>query len=411
MAMAQSSEALTFPATQKTGLGMPGGSIRLLRIAGIDIGIHVSWFVIFALVTWSLAEFLFPVAVPGLRQSTYWIVGAISALLLFVSVLIHELAHSLVARARGLEPRSITLFIFGGVSSLGGEAKKPSTEFLVAVVGPLSSFAIAFIVYAIGYVLQPGDLVAAVFSYLIFINVVLGFFNLIPGFPLDGGRVFRSIVWNVTGNFRRATEIAVAVSKFFAYGFMLIGLFRLLNGDLIGGIWTAAIGWFLDNAASMSLAQVVFEQRIGKTRVADVFTRDTTAASAELTVDRLIEDFMLARNRRAVPVVQDGRVLGVVTLGDVRGVPPERRPFTRVGDLVRDQQTVAVRPEDNLRAAVEALNSGEFEVLPVVENGQLVGVLSRADVMRQIELREALDVGDRTGRAGGQEVPAPARAS
>jgi CBS domain-containing protein len=201
------------------------------------------------------------------------------------------------------------------------------------------------------------------------------------------------------------------VSKFFAYAFMLIGLFRLLNGDLIGGIWTAAIGWFLDNAASMSLAQVVFEQRIGKTRVADVFTRDTTAASAELTVDRLIEDFMLARNRRAVPVVQDGRVLGVVTLGDVRGVPPERRPFTRVGDLVRDQQTVAVRPEDNLRAAVEALNSGEFEVLPVVENGQLVGVLSRADVMRQIELREALDVGDRTGRAGGQEVPAPARAS
>jgi Zn-dependent protease len=407
--MAQSSEALKYPAAQKTGLVMPGGSVRLLRVAGIDISIHVSWLVIFALVTWSLAQALFPDVAPGYSQSTYWIVGAVSALLLFVSVLIHELAHSLVARARGLEPRSITLFIFGGVSSLGGEAKKPSTEFLVAVVGPLSSFAIAFVVYAIALVLQPRDLVDAVFTYLIFINVALGFFNLIPGFPLDGGRVFRSIVWNVTGNFRRATEIAVAVSKVFAYAFMLFGLFRLLNGELIAGIWTAAIGWFLDNAASMSLAQVVFEQRIGKARVADVFTPDTTAAPAELTVDRLIEDYMLARNRRAVPVVQDGRVLGIVTLGDVRAVPPERRALTPVRQLVHNQQTVAVRPEDNLRAAVEALGSGDFEVVPVVENGQLVGVLSRADVMRQIELREALEAGEGSGRAGGREAPTPAR--
>jgi Zn-dependent protease/CBS domain-containing protein len=408
--MAQSSEALRFPASQKTGLVMPGGSIRILRVAGIDISIHFSWLVIFGLVTWSLAQGLFPAAVPGLDQTTYWVVGAISAVLLFVSVLIHELAHSLVARARGLDARAITLFLFGGVSTLGGEAKKPSTEFLVAVVGPLSSFGIAFVVFAIAQVLDTGPLGSTVMGYLVFINVALGFFNLIPGFPLDGGRVFRSIVWNATGNFRRATEIAVAVSKFFAYAFMLFGLFRLLNGDLIGGIWTAAIGWFLDNAASVSLAQVVFDQRIGRARVADVFTRDTTAAPAEVTVDRLIEDFLLGRNRRAVPVVQDDRVFGVVTLGDVQKVPPERRPFTRVGDLIRDQKTVCVRPEDNLRAAVEALNSGEFEILPVVENQRLVGVLSRADIMRQIELREALGVADSGGRAGGQEVAAPARA-
>jgi Zn-dependent protease/CBS domain-containing protein len=398
--MAETSEALTFPAKRKSGQVMPGGSIRLIRIAGIDISIHISWLVIFGLVTWSLAQGLFPAAVPGLGTSTYWIVGAISALLLFVSVLIHELAHSLVARSRGLEARAITLFIFGGVSTLGGEAKKPSTEFLVAVVGPLSSFAIAFIVFLVAQVLPLDPLASAVMGYLVFINVALGFFNLIPGFPLDGGRVFRSIVWNFTGNFRRATEIAVAVSRIFAYAFMLWGLFRLLNGDLIGGIWTAAIGWFLDNAASMSLAQVIFDQRIGRARVADVFTRDTTAAPAELTVDRLVEDYLLRANRRAVPVVRGDRVLGVVTLGDVRRVPPDRRPFTRVGDLVRDQRTVCVRPEDNLRAAIEALNSGDFEIVPVVESDRLVGVLSRADVMRQIELREALDVPD----AGGREV-------
>jgi Zn-dependent protease/CBS domain-containing protein len=408
--MADTSDTIKFPAVQQRGQILPGGSIRLLRIAGIDISIHVSWFVIFALITWSLAGSVLPELAPGYTPSTYWIVGAISALLLFVSVLLHELAHSLVARARGLEARSITLFIFGGVSSLGGEAKQPSTEFLVAIVGPLSSFAIAFIVFAIAQVTEPDALVASVMLYLISVNLLLGVFNLIPGFPLDGGRVLRSIVWNATHNLRRATEIAVAVSRVFAYIFMLWGLFRLLNGDLIGGIWTAAIGWFLENASSASLAQVVFDQRIGRARVADAFNRDTTAAPAELTVDRLIEEFMMAANRRAIPVVENDRVLGIVTLGDVRKVPPEQRRVTRVGDLVRDQKTIAVRPQDNLRAAVEALNSGDFEVVPVIENDRLVGVLSRADVMRQLELREALDVGDGTGKTGGQEVPSPARA-
>jgi Zn-dependent protease/CBS domain-containing protein len=410
--MAETTEALRFPAAERSPQVMPGASIRLARIAGIDVSIHISWLVIFGLVTWSLAQGLFPAAVPGLSASTYWIVGAISALLLFVSVLVHELAHSLVARSRGLEARAITLFIFGGVSTLGGEAKKPSTEFLVAVVGPLSSFAIAFAVFIVGLVLPGGPLPATVLGYLVFINVALGLFNLIPGFPLDGGRVFRSVVWNFTGNFRRATEIAVAVSRFFAYAFMLWGLFRLLNGDLLGGIWTAAIGWFLDNAASMSLAQVIFDQRIGRARVADVYARDRTSAPADLTVDRLIEDYLLAANRRAVPVARDGRILGVVTLGDIRRVPPEQRRSVRVGDLVRDQRTVCVRPQDNLRAAIEAMNSGDFEIVPVVDGDRLVGVLSRADVMRQIELREALGVPDAGagGRPGEQEVPAPARA-
>ena len=403
--MAQSTDAVRFPTVQRAGRGFPSASLRIARIAGIDISIHVSWFVIFALVTWSLARGLFPEAVPGLAESTYWIVGAVAALLLFVSVLLHELAHSFVAKARGIEARSITLFLFGGVSNLGSEAKKPSTEFLVAVVGPLSSFAIAAACFAIWLVAGTGSLTEAVLGYLVFINIALGTFNLIPGFPLDGGRVFRSIVWNVTGNLRRATEIAVAVSKFFAYGFMLWGLFRLLNGDLFGGLWTAAIGWFLDNAASTTLAQVVFEQRIGRVRVADVFRRDATAVPPFLTVDQLIEDYMLARNSRALPVADDGRVLGIVTLGDIQKVPLERRTQTRVADLIRDQKTVSVRPQDSLRAAVEALNAGDFEVLPVLEDGRLLGVVSRADVVRQIELREALGVRERGEAPATAETP------
>ncbi len=386
------SQGLRLPAVERGGGAMPGASLRIFRIGGIDVSVHVSWLLVFALVTWSLATGFFPQVLPGLDPSGYVLVGAVAALLLFVSVLIHELAHSFTARAKGLEARSIVLFIFGGVSNLGGEAKQPSTEFLVAVVGPLTSFAIALVTFLVGSASAPGSIVGAVAGYLTVINLLLGVFNLIPGFPLDGGRVFRSIVWNATGSLRRGTEIAVAVSRFIAYGFLVWGFIRLLGGDLIGGLWTAAIGWFLENAAGASMTQVVFDQRLRRVRVADVFRRDSTAAPPDLPVEQLIEDYLLHGNRRAVPVAEDGRVLGIVTLGDVRAVPSEQRSRTPVGDLIREQKCVVVQPGDSLRTAVEALGGGDFEQLPVVEDGRLAGVLTRADVIRQIELREALDV-------------------
>jgi Zn-dependent protease len=374
-----------------------GSSIRLFRIGGIEVGVHASWLVVFGLVTWSLATGFFPVAVPGAAPLELWVLGAVAAVLLFVSVLIHELAHSFVARARGLDARSITLFIFGGVSNLAGEAKEASTEFLVAVVGPLSSAAIAGVCFVLGSVVAEPRL-GALLGYLLVVNLLLAAFNLIPGFPLDGGRVLRAILWGATNNVRRATEIASGVGQLVGIGLMAWGLLRLFEGDVLGGIWTAAIGWFLQNAASASVGQVVLEQRLRYVRVRDVMRDDRTAVPADATVEELIERYLLAGNRRAMPVAGDGRIVGMVTLGDLRDVPPEGRAATRVSEVMggRDE-LVTVAPSTSVLEAAQRLATHELEQLPVLEDGQLAGTVSRADIVRQVEIREALGLDQRPG--------------
>ena len=376
--------------------GMLGNSVRLFRIAGIDVGVHVSWLVIFGLVTWSLAVGVFPDApgLGGLPEWQYWLLGAITALLLFASVVVHELAHSLVAKSRGLGVRSITLFIFGGVSNLAGEAKKPSIEFVIAIVGPLTSLLIAAAAFTVDLASSPGALVDAVLSYLVFINVALGLFNLLPGFPLDGGRVQRAVAWNWTGSLRRGTEIAAFAGQLVAWGLLLYGFWLILvEGLFINGIWIGAIGWFLQNAAHASLQQVLVEQRLRGARVADVVELDPTVVAPDTTIATLIDDYFLRGNRRAVPVVADGRLVGMVTVGNVREVPRERWAATTVGEVMGGRDgVVTVRSRSTLQEALEALAKGDYEQVPVVDDGTLVGVLTRADVVRQIQLREALDV-------------------
>ena len=371
---------------------MLGNSIRLFRIGGIEVGVHYSWLVIFFLVTYSLASGVFPQALPGIGTTEAWILGAISALLLFASVLVHELAHSFTARARGLDARSITLFIFGGVSNLGGEAKQPSTEFLVAIVGPLTSFVLAGLAFAVASVVTEPR-AEVVTSYLAVVNLALGLFNLIPGFPLDGGRVFRAIVWNATGNLRRATGIAANVGKLVAYAFLAWGFVQLLGGSFFSGIWTAAIGWFLHNAAGASLQQVVFETRLREVRAAQVVRPDPASVAPDVSVADLIEDHLLPGNRRVLPVVENERLVGIVTLGDIARVPAPARASTRVGDVMGGRDgVVTIQPATPLHRAAQLLAEHEFEQLPVVADGRLVGVLTRADVLRQLQLREALDI-------------------
>jgi len=372
---------------------MMANSFRLFTIAGIEVGVHISWLVIFALVTWSLASSYFPAVLPRSDQLERWALGAVAAVLLFASVLIHELAHSFVAKARGLEARSITLFIFGGVSSLSGETKRPSTEFVVAIVGPLTSLVLSGIAYLVAVAAPPGSAVEAIASYLALINMLLGLFNLIPGFPLDGGRVLRAIIWQVTRNSRRSTELATAVGRLVAWGFLLWGFWRVLNGDVFGGIWIAAIGWFLQNAASASLEQAVAEQRLRRLRVGDVLRPDPTAVPPNISVAELVERYMLPGARRSVPVVDGDRLVGIVTLSDVRHVSPEERATTLVRSIMGGRNGLAtVTPDRPLRDAIDALGSGDYEQVPVVQDGRLVGLLTRADVVRQIQLREALQV-------------------
>jgi Zn-dependent protease len=368
---------------------MVGSSVRLFRVAGIDVGVHVSWLVIFVLVTWSLATGYFPVAIEDVDVVSAWVLGVVASLLLFASVLVHELAHSLVARRRGLDARSITLFLFGGVSNLGGESKRPSTEFIVAIVGPISSFAIAGLcAVVLQFVGEPR--LVAVLGYLALVNVFLGAFNLIPGFPLDGGRVLRAVLWNVTGNVRRATEVAAAIGQMVGFGLIAWGVFRLIEGDALGGIWIAAIGWFLQSAAVASAQQTILEQRLREVTVADAMAPDTTAVPATESVATLIERYVLLGNRRAVPVERAGRIVGMVTLSDIRHVPPEARAATSVGEIMGGRQLVTASPRMDLREAASRLTARGLEQLPVLEGERLVGVLTRADIMRELEIREAL---------------------
>jgi Zn-dependent protease/CBS domain-containing protein len=367
-------------------------SFRLFTVGGIAVGIHISWLVIFVLLTWSLAAGYFPGAIPGIDVGLAWILGAAASILLFVSVLIHELAHSFVAKSRGIEVSSITLFIFGGVSNLAAEPKSASVEFWVAVVGPITSFVIAAISFGIALVMPTLEL-QALFGYLAIVNALLGGFNLIPGFPLDGGRVLRSIAWGITGSLRRATEVAVGAGQIVGGLFILWGVLQIFGGNLINGLWIAAIGWFLQNAASSSLRQVVLTERLKDVRVADVQRADTATVSRQTTIDDLIEQYLLPGNRRAMPVSDDGRLVGMVTLGDIKDVPAEAREATQVGSVMGGRDgLITVRPSDDLSDAVDKLTGNDLDQVPVMDAGRFVGMLTRADVMRQLQLREELGV-------------------
>jgi Zn-dependent protease/CBS domain-containing protein len=371
--------------------GVLNNSIRLFTIRGIEVGVHYSWLIVFALLTWSLSVYQLPLQLDGARPALeYWILGALTTVLLFASVLIHELAHSFVAKARGLNAKSITLFIFGGVSNLTGEPKSPWTEFIVAIVGPLTSFVLAAISWAVATAVdEPRTEVIA--SYLFLINLSLGIFNLVPGFPLDGGRVLRSILWGATHSLRRATTWAANVGKVVAWLLFAVALWMLFRGDIVSGIWLAAIAWFLHNAASASVQQLVIETRLGKVRVGDVAQPLPVTAPPGISVAQLVDEMMLPHGLRAVPVTDNGRLVGIVTLADVMRVPFEQRAQATVAHVMSVYGDLpAVTTSTPVLDAIELMAEHNLEQLPVVDGGQLVGMLTNADVMRQLQLREAL---------------------
>jgi Zn-dependent protease/CBS domain-containing protein len=380
-----------------------GGSLRLGSLLGVAVEVHVSWFLILALMSTSLALGWFPAEAPGISEGEAWVLGIAGALLLFGSVLVHELAHSVVARARGLEAKSITLFLFGGVSSIGGEARTAATEFLVAIVGPITSFALAAVAFAVSLLVDGGSGIGALVGYLALVNVLLGGFNLVPGFPLDGGRVLRAILWSRSGSMRRSTETAVQVGQVVAYLFVGWGILQIFSANLIGGLWIAAIGWFLNNAATAALQQLVVEQGLAGLSVGQVFRPDPTTVLPGETLAEVADRVLLPGNRRAVPVA-DGRLVGILTLTDIGRVPLDERASVRVAEAMGGRDgIVTVRPEDSLRDALEALGRGDFEQLPVVDAARRpLGLLTRADVIRAIPGREVLAPPDRVERDADQ---------
>ena len=377
-------------------------TFTLGRLFGVPIGVHYTWLIAVALIAWTLAAGFFPSTFPGWSAVTYWVTGVVAALGLFASVLVHELAHSLVARARGIGVRSITVFIFGGVSNLQTDATRARDEFLIAVVGPLTSIAIG-VASGLLYLLlsstnllvdpiaeaQTSPVIAIVF-YLAFINILLGVFNLLPGFPLDGGRVLRSIIWAYTKSLPRATSIAATVGQFIAFGFIGLGVIQVLGGHLLSGLWIAFVGWFLNGAADASRRDVAVQEQLRGVSVSTVMDPDPVTVAPDLSVAELVSDVFLQRGLRAVPVYSDDRLQGIVTLTDLRNLPSDQWPQTPVADVMARPPLHAVAPDDGLAVVLRALAEHNVNQLLVLRHERLIGVVRRADVIRYLQFREEL---------------------
>lgn len=366
-------------------------SFSLGRIAGIRIGIHYTWLFAFALIAWTLAEGFYPEMFPGWSRLTYWITGVLSALLLFVSVLVHELAHSFVARARGLPVEGITLFIFGGVSNLRGEAERPLDEFAIAVVGPLLSLVLAAIFwFSRGAVEDTTGPVFATLTYLGLVNGLLAIFNIVPGFPLDGGRVLRSIIWGVTGSLRKATNTAALVGQLFGWLLIGYGVFQILQGSFLSGLWTAFIGWFLNSAADASRREVAVQEMFRDVRVRDVMRTDPPTVEPQASLDTLVRECFLRQGIRAAPVCSDSGLEGIVTVSDIKEVPESRWASTTAVEVMTRQPLHSVGPRDDLSRALALMAEHNINQVLVTEDGKLVGMLDRAHIIRYLQSIEEL---------------------
>jgi Zn-dependent protease/CBS domain-containing protein len=390
------------------------GSLKIARIGGIDIGIHYTWILAFFIFGWSLAQGYFPQQYKSWTTATYWTAGFLSAILMFISVLLHELAHSLVAQARGLPVSSITLFIFGGVSNLSEEPDSAGQEFIMAIVGPLTSLALAGIFWGIWYLVTgepilpllsgsvPGNsaFIVAIVGFLAYINITLAAFNLLPGFPLDGGRVLRSIIWKTSGNLVKATDIASIIGRIFGWGFIAVGVWFFWRGDFLGAIWIAIIGFFLTNAAETSRQEVTTRELLTGVQVGNVMELNMETVSPRMTVAELVRDVFLVRRRRTVPVAEGDRIIGMVSISDVRALPQEEWPIVPVERIMTREPLHAVKPEDDLNTALKVIAQYDLNQVPVLNQGKLVGILSRANVINFLQLKHEL--GMKSGRGAKQ---------
>jgi Zn-dependent protease len=365
------------------------GAIHIGRLFGISVRIHFSWLFIFFLVAWSLASAFLPDAYPGWSREMYWAIGIAGSMLLFVSVLIHEFSHSLLAISRGYKVRAITLFLLGGVSEIEEEAARPGEEFWIAFVGPLSSFILAGIAWGAYAVLGPDGNAQgrALAVYLGTINLILGVFNLIPGFPMDGGRVLRSIVWRATGSQRQATLVASNVGSLIGYAFMAVGIVVAFTANFISGLWLMFIGWFIQSSASAVRQQQSVTTALTGKRVRDVPTREITSIKPGTSVQELIERHISRDFERAYAVVLGDTFYGLVTASDVRRLPPDQRGSTPVTEIMtRAPEVLSVTPDEPLESALKKLVEKGVHQLAIVSDGNIVGQITRADVMRVLEL-------------------------
>lgn len=374
---------------------MFGRRIELFKIFGFQVNIDFSWFIVAALVVISLANQYFPTAQPGLPRSVYLLMGLAGALGLFVSVVAHELSHALVARRYGLQMRGITLFIFGGVAEMAGEPDNPKTELLMAIAGPIASFVVAglcFTATLLGYAGGWPAAVTAVFGVLAWWNFMLALFNLVPAFPLDGGRILRAILWEWKGSLRWATRITSALGSGFGILLLVTGAVWVLSGNW-GGIWLALIGLFVQNAAQRSYQQLLLRRALEGEPVARFMKGDPISVPRAISVAEMVESYVYRHHFKLYPVLDDGgRLIGCVTTRQLRELPREEWDNTTVGALAQAcRPENAVSPTTDAMQALSLMNRTGASRLLVTEGDRLVGILTLKDLLQFFALKMELE--------------------
>jgi Zn-dependent protease len=385
-----------------------GARFHLFTLLGFRVGLDPSWFVLALLIVWSLATGYFPQAVPGIDRATAWWLGIGGALGLFASIVFHEFAHAMVARQFDLPITGITLFIFGGVAELHDEPASPKAEFLVAIVGPISSFVLAGVFHLTGVALEvagAGPPLLALLGYLVLLNIVLAVFNLLPAFPLDGGRVLRAAMWWWTGSLRRATRIGASFGRVLGIALIGLGVLSVLAGNVIGGLWQGLIGFFILGAASAAQRQMELTLGLSDVPVRRLMTRDPVTVPAGATLSDVVDQYFYRTFHAAFPVVRDEAVIGCVRLSDVERVPREEWARTRVTEVLSPDAIETVRPETPVLEALRLMRSGGEVPLMVIDDGGLQGVLALHDVMNFLGVRRALE-GDETAQRHGRRMRA-----
>lgn len=380
---------------------MIGQSVRLTTIRGIEVGLHYSWFIIFFLITFSLTT-RFASEHPHWTTVEHYTVAIATSLLFFASIFLHELAHSFVALAKGIHVRSITLFAFGGVAQIGREPDRPLTEFQIAIAGPIASALLAVGFWFVSHL--AGDQfehVAALGGWLASINLMLAVFNLVPGFPLDGGRIFRAVLWHFTGNFSKATRIAAGSGQLVGYGIILGGIWTgLITGSWFSGLWLAFIGWFLLNAAQESVLQVSVQSALSGLVAEDIMTRDCPTVSGRMSLAELVQEHILKTGQRCFVVAEGSRLDGLVTLHQIKAVPQSRWTDVSVEEAMTPLAKLRlVAPETPVLEVLQAMKGEDINQVPVAKGGQLVGMLTRDHILRVLSAK--MELGTQAARVSG----------
>ena len=368
-------------------------SVKLGKLLGVPVSIDISWFIIFALIVYTLAVGYFPQVNPGFTPAMNWLGGIFAGLLLFASVLLHELMHSYVARRNGIGIGGITLFIFGGVSRLKEEPKTPESELKMALAGPATSFVLAAVFWGVatfGGRQLLGELGYQVILYLALINFILGVFNMLPGFPLDGGRVLRAILWGSLDSLDRATRYASWVGQFFGYAFIFVGFagMLMLRGFFLSGLWLVFIGWFLNNAAQQSYQQIALRKALSGVDVHRVMTTDYPHVDPSTHLDDFVHDYLLRYDYSAFPVTEGEDLLGIVTVNEIRDIPREKWPEVLVRDVAKPPDDERVIDEDgDAFDALMHMAEGNLGRLLVMHDGKLMGIVTQDSIVNIVRTK------------------------